>query len=68
MWIDYSGEVDEKGNASGYGVAKREDLPGWKYEGTFLNDKLHGYGTLIQTLIDIVYRCNNGIRVTCEEH
>ena len=47
LWIEFSGEVDQQGNASGYGVATRVDLPGWKYEGTFFNNKLHGYGTLI---------------------
>ena len=39
---DYNGEVDENGEACGFGIATLEDEPTWSHEGTFLNSKAHG--------------------------
>ena len=37
--LDYEGEIDEQGNACGFGVATKGKE---KYEGTFHNNALHG--------------------------
>lgn len=41
---DYSGELDQDGNLCGHGVAIYPAL--LKYEGTFLNNKSHGFGKI----------------------
>ena len=38
----YVGELDPQGKACGYGIATRVDDATWRYEGTFLDDKLEG--------------------------
>ena len=39
---DYRGELDREGRACGYGIAVRTNDSTWRYEGTFLDDKIEG--------------------------
>ena len=43
---EYTGEIDKKGNATGYGVAFGVDDPDKTYEGTFLKNSIHGLSKL----------------------
>ena len=42
---EYTGEIDKKGNATGFGVAVGVDDPDKKFEGTFFKNSIHGIGT-----------------------
>ena len=51
LW-NYIGQLDKEGNATGFGKAFHEEiLLGKSYEGTWLNDKLHGIGKYVPVLI-----------------
>ena len=41
---EYTGEIDKKGNATGFGVAVGVDDPDKKFEGTFFKNSIHGIG------------------------
>ena len=43
MW-EYDGEIDDRGNACGQGVAVLADDSKEVFRGTFLDDKRHGQG------------------------
>ena len=51
LW-NYIGELDKEGNATGFGKAFHEEvLLAKSYEGTWLNDELHGISEFDQILI-----------------
>ena len=43
LW-DYAGDLDQNELANGNGVAISQEKPEYKFEGTFLDDQLHGIG------------------------